>query len=445
LEDAVSLPNGTSANWWATAQEDIGRSEYQVTRQDRTFLTGLSAAYQAPNRAHNLRAYFTPTGIRIIPRAVDSAAWEWGLTLTGYGYEGAVQPVPPAGLSAQGNRIEYRRGNLTEWYLNDDRGIEQGFTIAAPPVSTSRGEGAGYLVLEMALTGDLTPSLAEDGLAVELTTEDGMPVLRYGNLYVEDATGRRLPAHLAVRSSGISVLVDDSSAIYPIIVDPLLTSPGWTAEGNQAGAWFGWSVGTAGDVNGDGYADVIVGARGYDSWESGEGRAFVYHGSATGLSAAAGWTAEGDQGDAQFGWSVGTAGDVNGDGYAEVIVGAWLYDNGEINEGRAFVYHGSSTGLTAGSADWTAEGDQADAWFGNSVGMAGDVNGDGNADVIVGAYLYDNGESMEGRAFVYHGSASSATPIPNLTPWSMIAMAGVLVTLVLWRLRRKPITRRALR
>jgi hypothetical protein len=153
----------------------------------------------------------------------------------------------------------------------------------------------------MALTGDLTPSLAEDGLAVELTTEDGMPVLRYGNLYVEDATGRRLPAHLAVRSSGISVLVDDSSAIYPIIVDPLLTSPGWTAEGNQAGAWFGWSVGTAGDVNGDGYADVIVGARGYDSWESGEGRAFVYHGSATGLSAAAGWTAEGDQGDAQFG------------------------------------------------------------------------------------------------------------------------------------------------
>ncbi len=301
LEDAVSLPNGTSANWWATAQEDIGRSEYQVTRQDRTFLTGLSAAYQAPNRAHNLRAYFTPTGIRIIPRAVDSAAWEWGLTLTDYGCEGAVQPVPPAGLSAQGNRIEYRRGNLTEWYLNDDRGIEQGFTIAAPPVSTSRGEGAGYLVLEMALTGDLTPSLAEDGLAVELTTEDGMPVLRYGNLYVEDATGRRLPAHLAVRSSGISVLVDDSSAIYPIIVDPLLTSPGWTAEGNQAGAWFGWSVGTAGDVNGDGYADVIVGARGYDSWESGEGRAFVYHGSATGLSAAAGWTAEGDQGDAQFG------------------------------------------------------------------------------------------------------------------------------------------------
>ena len=300
-EDAVSLPEGASAGWWATVQEDIGRSEYQVTRQDRTYLTGLSAAYQAPNRAHNLRTYFTPTEVRIIPRTGDGAAWEWGLTLTGYGYEGAIQPVAPASLSTEGNRIEYRRGDLTEWYVNDDRGIEQGFTIAAPPVSTSRGEGAGYLVLEMALTGDLTPSLAEDGLAVELTTEDGMPVLRYGNLYVEDATGRRLPAHLAVRSSGISVLVDDSSAIYPIIVDPLVTSPGWTAEGNQAGAWFGWSVGTAGDVNGDGNADVIVGARGYDSWESGEGRAFVYHGSATGLSAAAGWTAEGDQGDAQFG------------------------------------------------------------------------------------------------------------------------------------------------
>jgi len=219
----------------------------------------------------------------------------------------------------------------------------------------------------------------------------------------------------------------------------------WTAESDQAGAQFGFSVGTAGDVNGDGYADVIVGANRYDNGETDEGRAFVYHGSATGLSTTAGWTAEGDQAEAFFGGSVGTAGDVNGDGYSDVIVGARLYDNGETDEGRAFVYHGSAAGLSV-TADWTAEGDQADAWFGNSVGMAGDVNGDGNADVIVGAYLYyDNGESMEGRAFVFHDSAPAAAPIPSLTPWGMIAMAGVLVTLVLWRLRRKPITRRSLR
>ena len=99
-----------------------------------------------------------------------------------------------------------------------------------------------------------------------------------------------------------------------------------------------------------------------------------------------------------------TAGDVNGDGYADVIVGAFGYDNGQADEGRAFVYHGSAGGLS-GSAAWTAESDQAGAWFGSSVATAGDVNGDGYADVIVGAPYYDNGQTDEGRAFVYHGSA----------------------------------------
>jgi hypothetical protein len=64
--------------------------------------------------------------------------------------------------------------------------------------------------------------------------------------------------------------------------------------------------------------------------------------------------AESDQTSAHFGTSVGTAGDVNGDGYADVVVGADLYDNGQNDEGRAFVYHGSPGGLSA-TPDWTAE------------------------------------------------------------------------------------------
>ena len=426
VESAVSLPEAASTGWWATARENITGSEYRVTWQNGTYLHDLPEAYQAPNRAHNLRTYFTPTDVRVVPRTGNGTAWELGMRLKGYGYEHPIRPLAPATLSAEGNRIEYRRGGLTEWYVNDEKGLKQGFTIAGPPVRTLEGEGAEYLVLELALTGNLVPAFAEDRRAIDLNSQGGVLVLRYGSLYVEDAAGRQLPSDLNIRSSGISVLVDDSSAIYPIIVDPLLTSPSWTAESNQASAQLGYSVGTAGDVNGDGYSDVIVGAVGYDNGETNEGRAFVYHGSATGLSLTAGWTAESDQAINEFGGSVGTAGDVNGDGYSDVIVGARGYDNGESNEGRAFVYHGSATGLSL-TAGWTAESDQAGADFGYSVGTVGtvgDVNTDGYSDVIIGAWVYDNGESNEGRTFVYHGSATGLSVTADWTAESNQAGAG---------------------
>ena len=106
------------------------------------------------------------------------------MTLTGYGYEGAIQPVAPATLSVDGNRVEYHRGGMTEWYVNDGRGLEQGFTISSRPAAILGGEGKNNLVLELAVSGDLTPTLTEDGLAIELKTEDGVRVLRYGDLYV---------------------------------------------------------------------------------------------------------------------------------------------------------------------------------------------------------------------------------------------------------------------
>ncbi|MGQ9919430.1 MAG: PASTA domain-containing protein, partial [Bryobacteraceae bacterium] len=194
----------------------------------------------------------------------------------------------------------------------------------------------------------------------------------------------------------------------------LFLTPDWVAEGNQNSAQFGSSVAAAGDVNGDGYSDVIIGAYSYDNGQNEEGRAFVYQGSPVGLSSAPDWTAESDQNSAQFGWSVASAGDVNGDGYSDVIIGARYFDNGEANEGRAYVFHGSPSGLSA-VPDWTAESDQASALFGAAVASAGDVNGDGYSDVIVGAYNCDSGQSDEGRAYVFHGSPSGLSAVPDWT------------------------------
>jgi hypothetical protein len=166
---------------------------------------------------------------------------------------------------------------------------------------------------------------------------------------------------------------------------------------------FGASVGTAGDLDGDGYDDIIVGAPGFDGGLTDQGRAYVYRGSESGVTTAGGWLASGDQIGAQFGHSVGTAGDVNGDGYDDVLVGALRYDNGETDEGRAYVFHGSPSGPGA-VAYWTAEGDQESALFGSAVATAGDVDGDGYDDVLVGAYLYDGGVRDQGRSYLFYGA-----------------------------------------
>ena len=102
-----------------------------------------------------------------------------------------------------------------------------------------------------------------------------------------------------------------------------------------------------------------------------------------------------------MGFSVAGAGDVNGDGYSDVIVGAHYIDNGEADEGRAYVYHGAATGINTTAAAFV-ESNQTNANLGFSVASAGDVNGDGYSDVIVGAYYFDSGQANEGAAFVLH-------------------------------------------
>ncbi len=414
---AGPAPEKVDDDWLSNVQRQIAEGEYHVTWQDRTVLADLDEAWHAPNRSHNLRTYFTDEGIRVVPRTASESSWEWSLSLIGYGRGETVSTVEEPILSPDENRINYDRGDIVEWYINDRRGLEQGFTLAEPPEVSERDEDE-RAFLALALGGTLSPVISTDGQAIDFAAPGGAKVLHYAELKVTDATGIELPAWMegfteaGVR--GIRLVFDDREAVYPVTVDPLATSPAWTAEGDQDGAGFGYSVSTAGDVNGDGYADVIVGASFYDNGETDEGRAFVYRGSPTGLSATADWFAESDQAYAGFGWSVSTAGDVNGNGYADVIIGAYQYDNGETDEGRAFVYHGSDTGLSL-TADWTVESNQVEAYFGISVSTAGDVDGDGYSDVIVAAYAYDDTLTDEGRVYVYHGSD---TGLPSTPDWT---------------------------
>jgi hypothetical protein len=221
--------------------------------------------------------------------------------------------------------------------------------------------------------------------------------------YDDVIIGARTMDHGEINEGCAYVYLGSASGLAP--------TPVWRGESDQEEARYGYSVASAGDVNGDGYDDVIVGAYTYENGEPQEGRAYVYLGSPTGPAAAPAWTAESNQANAFFGCSVAGVGDVDGDGYDDVAVGAYAWDGSAVDEGAVFLYKGSRYGLSHNPA-WTALGGQAYAWFGCAVARAGDVNRDGFSDVVVGAHKYDNGADNEGRAYVFmdfRGSGATAS------------------------------------
>lgn len=173
----------------------------------------------------------------------------------------------------------------------------------------------------------------------------------------------------------------------------LATSPVVTLEGPASErSMFGSALACAGDVNADGFNDLVVGAPSAPA-----GRVYVYLGSGRGVASTATLSIEGTMGMAsRFGAAVAGAGDINADGFSDLVVGAPEYTFGV---GRAFVFRGSASGLDLTP---TSLSDAFGGRIGTSVAGVGDVNGDGYPDVALGAPAIDNGT---GRAHVYHGGA----------------------------------------
>src|SRR5262245_28207026 len=387
----------------------------RVSREEYGFsaLRDQEGVWSAPNRGQGLRTRVSQEGIEVFPRTTDAsgvgAEWRLGLRTESLGRPGSELPLTRGRLSAKGRRVELDRGPVVEWIENDASGIEQGWTIERRPA----GEGELRIVVD--LEGGFEARIEHGGRSA--TFERAAFTLPYRSLRAWDSGGNDLSARIVGCGTRIRIEVDDEGAIYPLTIDPTLS---WMGESNQADAGFGTWVSSAGDVNGDGYGDVIVGAPYFDNGQADEGRAFVYLGSATGLSASPDWTAESDQIGAQMGTSVATAGDVNNDGYSDVLIGARFFDNGETNEGAAFLFLGSQTFAsdpqgTPSNADWIAESNQTNGQAGLSVSTAGDVNGDDYDDVLIDVRKYDDGETDEGAVFLFLGSQTIASD-PNGTP-----------------------------
>ncbi len=183
-----------------------------------------------------------------------------------------------------------------------------------------------------------------------------------------------------------------------------------TWEGSVSYDYAGRSVSGAGDVDGDGYADFLVGANGQDSGGSSAGAVYLVAGPATGggdLDTDAEARFTGETSSSYLGYGVDGAGDVNGDGFDDVLMGAYYYSSGSGGSyaGRAYLVEGPASSMSVGSADASFSGVSTYDYAGRSLSRAGDVDGDGYGDILIGAYQADEGASYGGSAYLFYGAS----------------------------------------
>jgi len=343
------------------------------------------------------------------------------ITVVGWGREGDLQdlhdaPAEPGActpaVGADGNcihRVERLHDGLDEWWVALGSGVEFGFDLFEAP------EGSAPIVVVLEVDG---AELDTDGDTAWLTDETG-GLWTLGGLVAWDADGEPLGALLEVDDDNrLLLIVDDTDARWPITIDPLISTAAATLTNGSTTDGHGYTLGSAGDINGDGFDDVVVGAP-FDSNE-----VLVYFGSASGVSATPDQTLSSPlsgTADDDWGWSVSGAGDVNGDGFNDVIVGAPKWTS---STGSAVVLHGSASGLSSSGTILTGSS-VLSAEFGIAVSSAGDVNSDGYDDVIVG----EPSAPGFGAAYVFHGSPTGvgATALSTITAGASGAELGTSV------------------
>lgn len=348
------------------------------------------------------RSQFDERGFVTTP---DNGGWAWGMELRSYGFpgheqhtaasQGRIPHCPPAGVRAEGQRLTRRWGAvLEEWYVNDPRGLEHGFTLKERPAGAT---GTVPLYIELALRGSLRAIVLAGGQSVSFVDDKGGTALTYGGLKAWDADNKILKARMTTAPDGaLRFEVEEKCARYPITIDPIANQAylkQQVVRSNSADVRFGRSVAVSGDT-------VVIGAPGEDSSTTGvnsapnqgasnAGAAYVFVRSGNVWSQQAYLKPNNTGAGDLFGESVAISGDT-------VVIGA--PQEGSSTSGvnsspnESAIYAGAAYVFLRSGVVWSQQAylkphnTGAADYFGDSVAISGDT-------LVIGALWEDSGSA----------------------------------------------------